>query len=302
MFHHVFGRNKKYSHHNALNAKVCTVAAIMVMSLGSLLSGNSEKNYATSVSYKGYGEILKKYVDCEGLVDYRGLKNNADKLDLFIGNIGALNREVFKKWEGKKKIAFWINAYNALTLRVVLNNYASGKKDGEFPENSIRLIKGVWDKITFRVMGQDMTLNQIEHERLRKNFNEPRIHMAIVCASLGCPFLRNEPFTAEKLGSQLKEQTKKFLGDKTKLIIDQQRRSIGLSPIFKWFGADFIKTYGIDTMYKGKDETQRAVLNFISLHVEESKKRFIDSGEYSIQYLEYDWALNEQFLCCKKPR
>src|SRR3990172_4988462 len=121
---------------------------------------------STLFSYENYAHVLRTYIDDRGMVDYKNLQQGRDK----------------------KRIAFWINSYNALTLEAILNHYPirpSVLKSLVYPQNSIRQIPGVWDELQFSVVGRAVTLNQIEHEFLRKEFNEPRIHFALVCASKG---------------------------------------------------------------------------------------------------------------------
>jgi hypothetical protein len=117
--------------------------------------------------------------------------------------------------------------------------------------------------------------------------------MALVCAALGCPILRNEPFTGDKLDSQLDDQTKRFLKDPEKFRIDRKGGRVYLSSIFKWFGEDFTKTYGTDKKFHKFDDTERAVLNFLAGYLGADDREYLEKGDFSIKYLSYDWTLNE---------
>ncbi|MHC4756098.1 MAG: DUF547 domain-containing protein [Planctomycetota bacterium] len=245
-------------------------------------------------SYDDYALILKSYVDSNGMVDYKQLKTNREKLDGFIESMSRIKPKSFDKWSEKEKVAFWLNAYNALTLKAIIDNYpikASRLKSAIYPKNSIRQIKGVWDKIKFDVMGKDITLGDIEHKILRVQFNEPRIHMAMVCAAMGCPPLLNEPYLPKKLDEQLDDQSRKFLSNPLKYKVDGN--TVYLSPIFNWFKEDFVKTYGPKTTFAGYKGSKGAVLNFMSKYLEENKK-WTQSKRPKIKYLKYDWSLNEQ--------
>lgn len=247
-------------------------------------------------SLDDYSSVLAAYVDDDGMVDYRGLKANRAKLDSFAASAGALDPKAFEDWSDEQKIAFWINAYNGFTLIAIIDNYPIkstflGRR--LYPGNSIRQIDGVWDELKFRIMGREMTLDEIEHENLRRLFNEPRIHVALVCAAMGCPPLRNEPFTGERLDAQLDDQTRRFLGNPSKFGIDRGNKQVYFSSIFKWFGEDFGKSYGTNSIVSG-NETEKAVLNYISTYLEEKDRRYIAAEEYDIEYLSYDWSLNEQ--------
>jgi hypothetical protein len=116
--------------------------------------------------------------------------------------------------------------------------------------------------------------------------------MAMVCAAMGCPSLRNEPYTAGKLDTQLEDQTKKFLTNDKKFKIEE--RVVYISPIFKWFGSDFVKTYGKDVPFAGNSGAKGAVLRFAAEHLDEEDKKEIENKKVKIKYLDYDWSLNEQ--------
>jgi len=255
----------------------------------------------TEVQLKGspddYAEMLRSYVDDKGMVDYYALKANRGGLDAFTDFIAGPCPARGSKWDQKHAIAFWINAYNALTLKAIIDHYpikASFFKSKIYPKNSIRQIPGIWDKLEFTVMGSQVTLDKIEHSMLRADFDEPRIHMALVCAAMGCPPLRNEPFTGAKLDTQLDDQTRRFLSNPGNFRIDLENGIVYLSSIFKWFGKDFIKTYGTDKKFDGHADAQRAVLNFISKYLDEDQKLYLSTADYKIKYLGYDWSLNEQ--------
>ena len=264
-----------------------------VLSFGKAVAEDTDQAFG----YDGYAIALKKYVNTQGMVNYRGLKAEGNRLDAFAVAIETLDPKVYDQWTDQGKIAFWLNAYNALTLKAIITHYPiqpSFFASLRFPKNSIRQIPGVWDKLRFGVMGQEMTLDEIEHETLRKQFNEPRIHMALVCAAMGCPALRNEPYTGNKLEAQFDDQTRRFLKNSLKFRIDQDEGEVYLSSIFKWFGKDFVKTYNTDGKFAGYSETEGAVLSFVSQYLGEQERRYLVTGEYDIDYLDYDWSLNEQ--------
>lgn len=250
---------------------------------------------AAEIDYSAYAAALK-HVDARGMVNYRALKAAPRDLDRFLGQIAKLDRATYDAWSEKEKIAFWTNAYNAITLKVILNYHpieSSWAASLRYPKNSIRQISGVWDKLKFTVMGRAMTLDEIEHETLRKQFTEPRIHMALVCAAMGCPPLRNEPYAGARLDDQFDDQAKSFLGNDKKFRIDRRGGKVYLSPIFKWFGADFEKKWPSGT-FAGHDKTESAVLNFVSQHLSPADARYLRTARYKVEYLDYDWSLNEQ--------
>jgi Protein of unknown function, DUF547 len=232
-----------------------------------------------------YGAILKEYVDASGQVDYENLKKNRSPLDEFNASLASVSPSLYESWTETEKIAFLVNAYNSLTLAAILDNY---------PTQSIRDIPGVWDRRKFQVMGQEMTLDYIEHELLRKQFNEPRVHMALVCASIGCPPLRIEPFTGDRLDEQLNEQARIFLGNPNNFRIDRAANRVYISSIFQWFGDDFKATYGLPQNFKNVNGKETAVLNFISQHLSPADRDYLTQGGYRTGYLDYNWSLNKK--------
>ncbi|MBN1341772.1 MAG: DUF547 domain-containing protein [Phycisphaerae bacterium] len=248
-------------------------------------------------SYDDYAAVLKEYVDDRDMVDYAALKENRRRLDQFARALASVNPKTYEGWDAPAKIAFWINAYNALTLEAIIDHYpiqAGTLRSLAFPKNSIRQIPGVWDKLQFLVMGKKMTLEHIEHQVLRKEFDEPRIHVALVCAAMGCPPLRNEPYVGPRLTKQLDDQARKFLSDPAKFRIDRNGGKVYLSSIFEWFGGDFVAKYKPESGYAGHSDAQRAVLHFASGHLPPADAKYLRDGRYSVAYLDYDWSLNEQ--------
>ncbi len=248
-------------------------------------------------SSEAYARVLSKHVDDRGLVDYRGLKADPADLDAFLVALARLDPGVYGGWSDREKIAFWINAYNALTLRVIADHYpirASVLRSLVYPRNSIRQIPGVWTELTFEVLGRSVTLDEIEHAILRKEFREPRIHMALVCAARSCPPLRREPYAGEVLDRQLEDQTRRFLADTEKFRLDEAARTVYLSPIFEWFGEDFLAAYGPGRIGSGRTDAERAVLSFVAQRLPSGPGRKLAQRRWTVSYLDYDWSLNER--------
>ena len=213
-----------------------------------------------------FDSLLQKNVDKTGRVDYQSLKNNETLLDNYLAYIQ--NNEPTKDWSSNKKKAFWINTYNAYTIKIILNNY---------PLKSIRDIKidgkTAW-KIPFVKVGQKRyTLDQIEHEILRKKFNDPRIHVGVNCASVSCPRLWNFAFTEDNIAYSLDNLMKVFINDTTRNKIS--KNNVALSEIFNWFSKDFMKN--------------GTIINYLNTYA-----AIKISEKASIKYLTYDWSLNKK--------
>ncbi len=229
-----------------------------------------------------YANILSRYVDARGNVNYAMLKRNGGDLIRYNQILARTPQSTYNSWSNAEKIAFWINAYNALTLESIVKKY---------PVSSIKKISGVWNRKKHQVLGKMLTLDDIEHNILRKQFNEPRIHMALVCASKGCPPLLNKPFTGSQLNAQLNGRAKAFVADPSKFRIDRKNGRVYLSSIFKWYGQDFEKKYGTSA-FAGSNK-QKASLNFLSQYTGRDAA-YLKAGKYGVSYLNYDWSLNKQ--------
>ncbi|MBW8039979.1 MAG: DUF547 domain-containing protein [Planctomycetes bacterium] len=295
--------NEKVGKENiAMRYRYMLFACILVLTADVVLAIEETRQVFV---YDDYAAVLKDHVDDKGMVDYKKFKAAPQRLDAFITAMSKVNPKNYDRWNKEEKIALWLNAYNALTLKALIDNYpikSSFFRSRIYPKNSIRQIPGVWSKIKFNVMGRDLTLGHIEHEILRKKFTEPRIHMAMVCAAMGCPPLLNKPYTAQKLNEQLDERTRRFLANPAKFKIDRSAGVVYLSTIFKWFKGDFVTRYAPDKNISKQGKEVSSVLNFIAGHLEKSDREYILKGDFKIKYLKYDWSLNEQQIKDKKSK
>lgn len=226
-----------------------------------------------------FTDVLKKFV-INGLVDYNNLKNE-ETLDKYLSELSNTNPEQLNR---NQKLAFWINAYNAFTIKIVRDNYpiesitalhTGGKIIGYL------LGKTVWDKEFITINNKKYSLNDIEHKILRK-MGEPRIHFAIVCASISCPELLNEAYEDDKIDSQLEIQTRKFINDKSRNHFDLKNRKAYISEIFNWFGEDFGKS---------DENILKFISNYVSADISKDIKTNISKWE--ISFNDYNWNLNE---------
>lgn len=271
--------------------------AVTALLAGSWSGAPSAAGRLQASFYDGYSDALEIYVDERGLVDYAGLKNDRSKLDQFTDRLARIDESTYRGLEDHDKVAFWINAYNALTLRAIIDHYpirSSKIRSLIYPENSIRQIAGVWDELEFTVMKEPITLDEIEHEVLRKEFDEPRIHMALVCASIGCPALRREPYIGKRLESQLDDQTRRFLSEPRNFTIDREDDVVRLSSIFEWFTNDFAGHSDVQPVSTKLSRGERAVMGFLSRYLEDDDRNYVIGATYSAAYLPYDWSLNDR--------
>ncbi|MEM1367237.1 MAG: DUF547 domain-containing protein [Cyanobacteria bacterium P01_H01_bin.15] len=237
-------------------------------------------------NYQDYNAVLKTYVQ-DGFVDYQTLQQNRTQLDRFAAALAVVTNSTYESWTEAEQIAFWINAYNAFTLQSIINQQSLPK--------SIKNIPGVWKIQQHQVLGEGKTLEEIEHSILRKEFDEPRIHAALVCAAVSCPNLRDEPFTGERLNEQLDDQSTQFITTEDKgLTISREEGIVYLSAIFDWFGKDWLSQYRVTDKQFAGNEAERAVLAFVSDYLTPEDAEYLAEGDYKVRYLNYDWALNKQ--------
>ena len=246
----------------------------------SIILLTSASVFALDHSYGNWDQFLNRHVK-DGLVNYSVIKKSPAEFGKIVRELEGVTLKEYESWSNPEKMAFWINAYNVGAIKHILDNYPIRKSFGlsalRYPANSIQQIPGVWDNPILNLLGKKVSLNEIENERLRKEFDDPRIHFAIVCASIGCPVLRDEPYISHQLDSQLDDAVVEFLQDTKKFKYDGRSNTYYLSPIFKWFKDDFEKTGGSTV--------------FIEKYIPQNKN-LPDNGQ--IQWQDYDWSLNEQ--------
>ncbi|MGB7291342.1 MAG: DUF547 domain-containing protein [Thermodesulfobacteriota bacterium] len=295
---------------NSILFKPATVTTILILMLSISIRSNSnwssftynalsdEISNSFDHTHSDFDSLLKSFVH-DSRVDYKGIMKSSDKLNAYLRQLGSVGETSYENWSEEQKLAFWINAYNAFTIKAIVDNYPIKRgftvKGLFVPSNSILQIPGVWSDLKFRAVGRLVTLEEIEHEILRKQFSEPRIHFAINCASKGCPDLRSEAYRPDIIYRQLESQAIDFINDPVKgVIIDRENNRVRLSKIFKWFGEDFIKNYGNTEMFSGRNEKENAVLSVVVRYLQdEDKKEFVRGNNFKISYLSYDWSLNE---------
>lgn len=241
-----------------------------------------------------YKAFLEQYVDDDGLVDYARLKANRQRLDVECAFLANMTQRVYDSLGTNERMALWLNSYNAITLKLIVDNYPIRPSEGKtkYPANSIRQIPGAWEHKKFRALGRDVTLDEIEHKILRAEFKDPRIHMALVNSAMSAPKLRREPYIGTQLDAQLDAQTRGFFRDMRKFHIDREAGEVWVSPIFNWFMDDFLPEASKN--YPRHIAQQKALTAFASKYVSAEDAKYLQEGKYVVMYFEYDWTLNEQ--------
>lgn len=231
--------------------------------------------------------LLKKHVkwlpdNKQSRVAYTGFQADRAELKAVLDSLSAVSKASFDGWTREQQMAFLVNAYNAFTIELVLTGYPgiqSIKDLGSF-------VQSAWKKKFFTLLGERQNLDWVEHAQLRPRYADPRIHAAIVCASIGCPALRPEAFTATQLNAQLEDGMRRFLGDRTRN--RYQNGQLEVSQIFKWFREDF------EQGHQGFAKVQDVFARYAAqLTDQPGGQAALRAKTVPIGYLDYDWSLND---------
>jgi hypothetical protein len=244
----------------------------LFLSVITTLQSCKVKDYASDskpIDHGIWDKLTAKHVTPEGYVDYEGFIADSVQVNAYLALLGK-HHPNDTHWSRDERLAYWINAYNAFTLKLIMDHYpVQSIKD---IKNGIPFVNTVWDIKFIEIEDRTYDLNNIEHGIIRPKFAEPRIHFAVNCASVSCPRLRNEAYTAERLDSQLTDQTESFLADNSKNKIS--KNELQLSKLFTWYGGDF------------KNNGQE-VIDFIRKYTDQEI-----SDDAKVKYIEYNWDLN----------
>lgn len=217
---------------------------------------------------------------------YAGMQRDREALRAYLAALSAVSAEDYNAWTRPQQLAFLINAYNAYTVELILTRYPGVKSIkglGSF-------LQSPWKKNFFRLLGTERSLDDVEHGLIRAPgvFDDPRIHMAVVCASVGCPMLRNEAFVAERLDAQLDDGLRRFLSDRTRNRYDPSTRTLQVSKLFDWYRNDF------EQGHRGLDSLQTLFARHAEVLADTpAAQGEIVAGRARIVFLDYDWSLND---------
>ena len=242
-------------------------------------------------SHKAWDELLKKHVRYvqngnAARVDYAGFAKDRAQLKAVLDDYQKVTRAEFDGWAKPQQQAFLINAYNAFTIEKILTRYPNVKSIRDFGS----VFGNPWKDKFFTLLGQPAYLDLIEHEILRKEgvYDDPRVHAAVVCASTGCPMIRNEAFTPDKVEAQLEDGMRRFLSDRTRNRYNAQSKRLEVSRIFDWYGKDFEKGH------KGYGSVKGTMARYADQLADSPEDRAtVRNQAAEVAFLEYDWNLND---------
>ncbi|MDH3287170.1 MAG: DUF547 domain-containing protein [Betaproteobacteria bacterium] len=248
--------------------------------------------------YKAWDALVKKHVVLidggkASRVRYDGFAEDRAALTSYLDSLSRVTKQQFTGWSKAQRMAFLINAYNAFTIEKILMRYPDIDSIWDFG----KLFSNPFKDRFFRLLGTELSLDDIEHGMLRRPgaYDEPRVHFAANCASIGCPMLREEPYVAASLEAQLEEQTRRFLSDRTRNRFDPRGGRLEVSRIFDWFEADWTSGY---RGFEGKSPPLHSRRQFLATYADlladnPGHRRVIRAQKVEIAFLDYDWGLND---------
>ncbi len=247
--------------------------------------------------YQHLETVLSTYVDPNGLVNYSALRRHRANLIEPMKLLNEMHTAEYLAMDQTEKIAFWINAYNLCTLKLVIDNYPIEPKwfmKFFFPDNSVIHLTNARDNVYFDIFDLQYTLKEIEEDFLIKKFSEPRAFFAICYASMGAPKLRNEPYRKENLEEEIERQTRQYINSPKGFRLDKEGKTIYISAIFNWY-SDAFDSYQQEKRFRNYDPKYRGFLNFVYDYLDESTREFLrNNPPLEIEYIRYNWELNEQ--------
>jgi hypothetical protein len=256
-----------------LAAGTLTAVAVVVPGLNPVpMPTYAEAATGALVDHSAYDKLLKKHVNAQGLVDYKGFKADEATFNQYLAQLSK--NPPATNWSKADQMAYWINAYNAYTIRLILDHYPVQSIKDIGSKIKIPFVTTPWAAKFFIIGGEKMSLDNIEHGILRKKFDDPRIHFTLVCASISCPKLRNEAYTAAQLEKQLDDQGRDFLNNPAKNKISKSEAQ--LSKYFDWYKGDW---------QKNGQSVVKWVNRYSTTKIDDNTK---------LTYLDYNWNLNKQ--------
>lgn len=253
---------------------------------GTLLLAAAHADAAFDHGHSELETLLRKHVvwinnGHASEIDYAGIKRDRSVLKSYLAGVAAVTPQEYKGFNRNERLAFLLNAYNAYTIDFVLTRYPKLESIRDLGT----LFSSPWKKRVFPLLGEERSLDDIEHEMIRKpgDFDDPRIHMAVNCASVGCPALRNEAYVATRLDAQLDDAVSRFLGDRSRNRADT--KGLWVSKIFDWYGGDFEKHSGSVAAWLAPHAA--------SLSNDPEVRAGVATASLRVRYLDYDWTLND---------
>lgn len=229
----------------------------------------------------------------DGFVYYRALKSERGRLDRYLASLNV-PAATYAGWGREHQMAFWLNAYNAIVLRAVIDRYPIRGRSTAYPANSIRQVSGLFDQAKHRLAGRSVTLDEIE-KTILPEFKEPRLYLALGRGAIGSGRLKSEAYSGERLAQQLDNLQAEFVNEQSMLKIDRAAGQIAVTPILSWHEAEFVAAYdkGASGPFAKRSALERAIVAFIAPRLLPLERDFVNKNEFKLVFQTFDWRLND---------
>lgn len=247
---------------------------------------------ATDALHRPLDGILDLYVR-DGLVYYPALRSERGRLDRYLASLDVPPAD-YDRWPRERRMAFWVNAYNAFVLRTVIDHYPIGARTADYPADSIRQIPGAFERLKHRAAGRSVTLDEIE-KTILPEFEDPRLYLALGRGAVGSGRLRSEAYDPSRIEQQLDAVQAEFVNEASMLRVDRAANTISVTPIVSWNAERFIAAYdtGETGPFARRSPIERAVIAFISPHLLPLERDLVQGNAFTMTYHDFDWRLND---------
>jgi hypothetical protein len=262
---------------------------VCVLAVLALASPQAQDGQADS-RRRNLDQVLDLYVR-DGLVYYRALKSDRRLLDGYVSALGDVSLASAGRTE---QMAFWLNAYNALVLRTVIDHYPAARRSNEYPARSIRQVPGAFETMKHRVAGQSLTLDQIE-QTILPGFSDPRLFLALGRGAVGSGRLRSEAYDPSTIERQLSEAASECVTHAQCMVIDTGANRMAVSSVFSWRAKEFAAAYAdkAPQTFSARSPIERAVIAFVEPRLTGIEKAFLSKNDFKVEFSRFDWSLND---------
>jgi hypothetical protein len=269
------------------------VATFLVLLLGlATIHAQRPEPPVVDPPHRPFDEILDIYVR-DGLVYYRALKSERGRFDRYVQSLTETSADTVTSWTPARQLAFWINTYNALVLRTVIDRYPIRGRAPEYPANSIRQIPGAFERTTHRAGGRSFTLDALERDVIA-GFGDPRAMFALGRGAMGSGRLKSEAFTSARLDAQLTTMTSELVTRRELVFVDAANGVLSVTPIFSWREATFVTMADqAPAVYASRSPLERAVLAMIDPLLVPNESEFLRKNTFRMVFHDFDWSLND---------
>ncbi len=269
--------------------RAAVLATTMVLAV-EMIPAAAQDNAALAAHRNTLDQLLDLYVR-DGLVYYRALKAERAKLDGYTAWLAGASVDALPREE---RLAFWLNAYNAIVLQTVVDHYPIVRRSKEYPDHSIRQIPGAFERLQHRVAHRALTLDDIETKVLPE-FKDPRVYLALGRGALGSGRLRSEAFVPALLEKQLAEVSTECVSQHQCIEVDRTDNQVSASAVFSWRSQDFVSTYAGDAPapFAERSPVERAVIAFVEPNLLTIEKEFLEKNQFQMAFKPFDWTLND---------